>query len=254
MGYIVTQVPAGYLAERFSATRILGVAMGLTSVLSCLTASAARAHLYALVAVRFLEGLCEVSARCILNWEAEIQCGNSIFVDSRYPPSTFGVVPLRISNETSTPRLFLQVRPQSHSRIPIEVCAKDIFFCIFPRTSENGVVLFGSRFFHRLRLAANALTMQKLKQKDAYRTFSIGVPNQGVTFPCVFIFVSKWIPVQERGLILNLILIGNSVGTFLTMIGSAILCDSSLGWPASFYVFGERCGQNHESSSSVPPN
>lgn len=62
---------------------------------------------------------------------------------------------------------------------------------------------------------------------------------QGVIYPGVFAFVSYWIPVEEQSFLLNFILSGSVVGTVVTMPVSAMLCRSSLGWPASFYIFGK---------------
>lgn len=62
-GYIVTQLPGGLLAEKYGGTKLLGLGMLSTSVLTILTPFAARWHLGAFIAVRVLEGLGEV--RCI---------------------------------------------------------------------------------------------------------------------------------------------------------------------------------------------
>lgn len=75
---------------------------------------------------------------------------------------------------------------------------------------------------------------------------------QGVITPCIYVFITKWIPVQEQGLLLNLIVSGASLGTVLTMPISAMLCDSPLGWPGAFYVFGKACGTGDFPISGTP--
>ena len=61
-GYILTQVPGGWLAERFGGKWLFGVGILCTSVLTLLTPLAARTHVYALVAVRVMEGVGEVGS------------------------------------------------------------------------------------------------------------------------------------------------------------------------------------------------
>ena len=61
VGYLITQIPGGYLAEMYSVTRVLGLGMGLTSVLTCFTSVVAQKSFYGLVVLRALEGLGEVS-------------------------------------------------------------------------------------------------------------------------------------------------------------------------------------------------
>ena len=88
VGYILTQIPGGYLAETYSATRLLGLTTVVVSLLSCFTAVAARTHIYALLAFRFVEGLAEVSwgpSRCGSRVNPEYckpwSCANSAQVD-----------------------------------------------------------------------------------------------------------------------------------------------------------------------------
>lgn len=60
-GYIVMQIPGGWLAERYGGKWPLGLGILCTSLLTLITPLAARYHIYALMAVRVLEGLGEVS-------------------------------------------------------------------------------------------------------------------------------------------------------------------------------------------------
>ncbi|XP_002739690.1 vesicular glutamate transporter 3-like [Saccoglossus kowalevskii] len=58
-GYIVTQIPGGYLASRFPANRIFGIAICTTSFLNLLIPTACRVHWGFVIAVRIVQGLVE---------------------------------------------------------------------------------------------------------------------------------------------------------------------------------------------------
>uniref|UniRef100_A0A8D0HGM4 Solute carrier family 17 member 6 n=1 Tax=Sphenodon punctatus TaxID=8508 RepID=A0A8D0HGM4_SPHPU len=58
-GYIVTQIPGGYIASRLAANRVFGAAILLTSTLNMLIPSAARVHYGCVIFVRILQGLVE---------------------------------------------------------------------------------------------------------------------------------------------------------------------------------------------------
>ncbi|KAM3654260.1 LOW QUALITY PROTEIN: vesicular glutamate transporter 1 [Ammospiza maritima maritima] len=58
-GYIVTQIPGGFIAQKFAANRVFGLAIVSTSVLNMLIPSAARAHVGCVIAVRVMQGLVE---------------------------------------------------------------------------------------------------------------------------------------------------------------------------------------------------
>lgn len=60
-GYIVLQVPGGWLATKIGGTRIFGMALFIASVLTLLTPAAARFSVYALIVLRVLEGVVLVS-------------------------------------------------------------------------------------------------------------------------------------------------------------------------------------------------
>ncbi|XP_055864601.1 sialin-like isoform X2 [Biomphalaria glabrata] len=65
-GYIITQIPSGWLASRYGGKRIWGVSMLICSVCSLLTPLCARSHVYLVYAVRFILGLgAAVSFPCI---------------------------------------------------------------------------------------------------------------------------------------------------------------------------------------------
>ena len=59
-GYILTQIPGGYLAGRYGSRHVIGVGLLVTSILTILTPFAAELHVGALMALRAVEGLFEV--------------------------------------------------------------------------------------------------------------------------------------------------------------------------------------------------
>ncbi|KAI7790621.1 vesicular glutamate transporter 2.2 [Triplophysa rosa] len=58
-GYIVTQIPGGYISSRLAANRVFGLAILLTSMLNMFIPSAARVHYGCVIFVRILQGLVE---------------------------------------------------------------------------------------------------------------------------------------------------------------------------------------------------
>ncbi|MBN3300539.1 VGLU1 protein, partial [Amia calva] len=58
-GYIVTQIPGGFIAQKFAANRVFGFAIVATSTLNMLIPSAARVHYSCVILVRILQGLVE---------------------------------------------------------------------------------------------------------------------------------------------------------------------------------------------------
>ncbi|ROL52768.1 Vesicular glutamate transporter 2.1 [Anabarilius grahami] len=58
-GYIVTQIPGGYISSRLAANRVFGAAIFLTSTLNMFIPTAARAHYGCVIFVRILQGLVE---------------------------------------------------------------------------------------------------------------------------------------------------------------------------------------------------
>ncbi|KAI5106707.1 vesicular glutamate transporter 1 [Silurus meridionalis] len=59
-GYIVTQIPGGFICQKFAAKRVFGFAIIATSTLNMLIPSAARIHYGCVIVVRVLQGLVEV--------------------------------------------------------------------------------------------------------------------------------------------------------------------------------------------------
>ncbi|KAK1794726.1 hypothetical protein P4O66_009886 [Electrophorus voltai] len=58
-GYIITQIPGGFICQKFAANRVFGFAIVATSILNLLIPSAARAHYWCVIVVRVLQGLVE---------------------------------------------------------------------------------------------------------------------------------------------------------------------------------------------------
>ncbi|KAJ8398895.1 hypothetical protein AAFF_G00418030 [Aldrovandia affinis] len=58
-GYIVTQIPGGFISNKLAANRVFGAAIFLTSVLNMFIPSAARQHYGCVMFVRILQGLVE---------------------------------------------------------------------------------------------------------------------------------------------------------------------------------------------------
>uniref|UniRef100_A0A3B4G4Q5 Solute carrier family 17 member 8 n=1 Tax=Pundamilia nyererei TaxID=303518 RepID=A0A3B4G4Q5_9CICH len=58
-GYIVTQIPGGFISNKLSANRVFGAAIFLTSLLNMFIPSAARTHYGCVMFVRILQGLVE---------------------------------------------------------------------------------------------------------------------------------------------------------------------------------------------------
>ncbi|XP_031416962.1 vesicular glutamate transporter 1-like [Clupea harengus] len=58
-GYIVTQIPGGFICQKFAANRVFGFAVVSTSILNMLIPSAARVHFGCVILVRIFQGLVE---------------------------------------------------------------------------------------------------------------------------------------------------------------------------------------------------
>ncbi|KAM4036484.1 vesicular glutamate transporter 3 [Anomaloglossus baeobatrachus] len=58
-GYIVTQIPGGFIANKLAANRVFGAAIFLTSIFNMLIPSAAKVHFGCVICVRVLQGLVE---------------------------------------------------------------------------------------------------------------------------------------------------------------------------------------------------
>ncbi|XP_051738136.1 vesicular glutamate transporter 1 isoform X2 [Ctenopharyngodon idella] len=58
-GYIVTQIPGGFICQKFAANRVFGFAVVATSVLNMMIPTAARIHFSCVILVRILQGLVE---------------------------------------------------------------------------------------------------------------------------------------------------------------------------------------------------
>lgn len=61
-GYVITQIPGGYLAEKYGGKWLFGLGTLVTAFFTLLTPVAAKAGLSSFIAVRLLEGLGEVKS------------------------------------------------------------------------------------------------------------------------------------------------------------------------------------------------
>ena len=59
-GYIITQIPGGWLAAKYGGKNLFGFGVLMTSLLTLFTPFAARYNVYLLTALRMIEGLFEV--------------------------------------------------------------------------------------------------------------------------------------------------------------------------------------------------
>ena len=59
-GYVVTQIPGGYMAEKYGGKWLFGIGIFITAVLTLLTPIAASSGVPVFIAVRIIEGLGEV--------------------------------------------------------------------------------------------------------------------------------------------------------------------------------------------------
>ena len=64
-GYILTQLPGGFIATRLSGKHVFGLGVLLTALLTLLTPIAAVTDIRLLIALRVLEGICEVQFSAI---------------------------------------------------------------------------------------------------------------------------------------------------------------------------------------------
>lgn len=60
MGYMITQIPGGWIAGYVGGTRTFGAGLLLTSFFTLFTAVAAKLDYFALIAIRIMEGIAEV--------------------------------------------------------------------------------------------------------------------------------------------------------------------------------------------------
>ncbi|CAG0913240.1 unnamed protein product [Notodromas monacha] len=94
-GYIITQIPGGVLAKHFGAKWLLGLGCLFTAIFTLMTPIAARYSVYALMAVRVMEGIGEgvtfpAMHALIAKWAPPFQ--RSLFSSIIYAGSTAGLV------------------------------------------------------------------------------------------------------------------------------------------------------------------
>lgn len=72
-GYILTQIPGGFLAEKYGGKWLFGCGTFITAVLTLLTPLAAKAGTGWFIAVRVLEGIGEVNSIHMRSWKSRIE-------------------------------------------------------------------------------------------------------------------------------------------------------------------------------------
>lgn len=82
-GYIVTQIPGGFLAARFPANRVFGSAIATSALLNMLLPIAAKAGFQYVMLLRILQGLVEVSTVGLDLWLAWPLLAGSAPIDFR---------------------------------------------------------------------------------------------------------------------------------------------------------------------------
>ena len=66
-GYLITQIPGGWIATRFGGKHVFGIGVLVTSVLTLITPQMADINIWALVTVRVVIGFFEVRVMLIVN-------------------------------------------------------------------------------------------------------------------------------------------------------------------------------------------
>ena len=83
-GYILTQIPGGWLAERVGGKWVFGVGVVMTSLLTLFTPLAAFTNVWLLVAVRILEGFFEVCMKLIILYSYSKERASYLIISSHY--------------------------------------------------------------------------------------------------------------------------------------------------------------------------
>lgn len=61
--------------------------------------------------------------------------------------------------------------------------------------------------------------------------------SQGVMFPSIHVFLSRWVPINERSRLGTLPYVGSPVGTVGSMLLTGLIASSWYGWPMAVYFF-----------------
>ncbi|XP_072392270.1 putative inorganic phosphate cotransporter [Diabrotica undecimpunctata] len=61
--------------------------------------------------------------------------------------------------------------------------------------------------------------------------------SQGVLFPSIHVFLSRWVPINERSRLGTLPYVGAPVGTVGSMLLTGLIASSWYGWPMAVYFF-----------------
>lgn len=65
-GYLITQIPGGMLSEWYGGRHVIGLAMGLSGIATCMIPFSARLSFWAVFIVRLLTGA--LGVRCRSRW------------------------------------------------------------------------------------------------------------------------------------------------------------------------------------------
>ena len=116
-GYIITQIPGGWLAARIGGRWIFGIGLVMTAVLTLLTPVAAYLSIWALIAVRVAEGFFEVSGTRMIHSFHNIIVALIFFRELLFLRCTlFGPNGHHLLREVYSPPLLMQVNTLHHPR------------------------------------------------------------------------------------------------------------------------------------------
>ena len=73
-GYILTQIPGGWLAHRYGAKYVFGIGVVMTALLTLLTPNAASVGVWCLVMVRIMEGIFQVVVLHHMHDHCNVHC------------------------------------------------------------------------------------------------------------------------------------------------------------------------------------
>ncbi|KAJ4449608.1 hypothetical protein ANN_01011 [Periplaneta americana] len=259
-GYLVTQIPGGWLAGRLGGNMVFGLGVAVTAFLTLVTPPIANASYYAFLAVRVVEGFFEA-----LNKEKRVLA----FLRQKFP---------RVSEAKLIAGIFdgLQIRElmndakfndhkkdkESNAWLALKSIIKN---CLGKRRSSEykhaveellqryqalgACSLPPCKIIYITIIAATGVA-QSVKALACRFEVALGrgcqtIINcklilflQGFTYPCIHAVWARWAPPLERSKLATLAFSGSYVGTVVALPVSGILAQK-VGWPFVFYVFGE---------------
>lgn len=105
--------------------------------------------------------------------------------------------------------------------------------------------MFGPKWFLAATMTTNSL-FTLLIPVMAEQVGEVGVIvcrviqglNQGFLYPSIHNLLGKWTPLAERSSMASFVYTGGPLGTFIALPVTALMSDSSIGWPLAFYFYG----------------